>query len=224
MQTRLSNFKIFVWLTLLGMALTACSVGQAPDQPTAQIIQETVVVVVTATPPPTSSLPSPQSTDIPGPAAEAATATEAPPLQPSPTPLHLVNIPIEGGDSNHMFPVTLVFPDYNPAATTSLWFRVYAHSPMSIKVDGEGIVSVEFQILDWNGNQVHDRVEKTASYCAFGGGEPDCIVWDFASNHYQWPDGSKIESGYHSYTIKITAISKDQVEMHGQAQFNVQAP
>ena len=232
MQNRLSNLKIFVGLTLLGMALTACSAGQAPDQPTAQVVQETVVVVVTATPPPTSPLPSLQPTETPGPTSEAATAiatatataTKAPPLQPSPTRLHLVNIPIEGGDSNHMFSANLVFPDYYPAATTSLEFRVFAHSPLSSKVDGEGIVSVEFQILDRNGNEVHDRVEKTAGYCAFGGGEPDCVVWDFASHHYKWPDGGKIESGYHSYTLKITAISKDGVEMRGQAQFNIQTP
>jgi hypothetical protein len=131
-------------------------------------------------------------------------------------------VPIEGGDPDHAFSVLLVYPNYTPAATTSLWFRVYAHEPVSSNVDGQNIDSVDFTITDSKNVQVHYRKEKTAGYCAFGGGEPDCVIWDFASHNYTWPDGAKITSG--TYTLHINAIDKDQFVMFGDIKFRIQVP
>lgn len=226
-----SKFLSFGWLLILGLSLVACSAPPQVIPPTPVIVQQTVVVVITATPPPDSptltleptAAAVPTATDQPTVISVPPSSTPAPVIKPSPTALQLLNIPIEGGDSNHMFFARLVFPDYKPAATTSLVFQVYAHSPMNAAKDGEGITSVEFTIFDPDGNQVYDRIEKTAGYCAFGGGEPTCTVFDFAQNKYQWPNGgAKIVSGL--YTIKVQAVSKDNVDMFGQTYIRIQVP
>lgn len=195
--------------------------NQPPPSTTPQVVKETVLVVITATAPATAP------PVIPTPAVQPAkTATATPTtrvvVRPSPTSLALLNIAIEGGDPNNMFAANLVFPDFKPAATTELWFRVFAHKPVSSKVDGEGIASVDFLILDSKGERVHYRQERQAGYCAFGGGEPDCTVLNFAASHYTWPDGKKIVSGV--YTLQITATSKDDVAMFGKANFRIQVP
>jgi len=206
--------------------LTACGSSFSPtadppgqpteSAPTPQIVKETVLVVVTTTP---LALP----TATPGqPTVTSGQPTVAATPKPSPTSLALRNIPIEGGDKNNMFFAALVFPDFQPVASAYLWFRVYAHKPMSSKVDGEGIASVSFYIRNSKGQEVYYREEKTAGYCAFGGGEPDCLVWNFAEHDYLWPDGGKIVSD--TYTIEINAISKDAVDMFGEAQFKVKVP
>jgi len=210
MRKTLNKFSVWRGVLILGLALAACSAPAAVPPP--QIIQtvvQTVVVVVTVnapSPAPTGT-PQPVVTDVP-------TSTPTPQAKPSPT---------QGGDSNHMFFARLVFPDYRPAATSSLVFQVYAHSPMDATKDGDGIVSVDFSIDDPDGNQVYERLEKNSGFCAFGGGEPDCTVFDFASNNFQWPDGGgTIVSG--RYTIRVEALSKDNVDMNGQSYFNIQVP
>jgi len=210
------NAKILAFIfVLMAAAAAACTPAASQPPPTPEIIQQTVVVLITATPP--------QDTPTSPPVDATTTAAPAPTVaQPSPTPLALLNIPIEGGDSNKMFFARLVFPDYGPGAATSLVFQVLAHSPLNATQDGSGIDSVDFRIEDQDGNEVHHRVEKTAAYCAFGGGEPDCTVWDFAKNNYKWPGGAKIESG--TYTIYINVYSKDNVDMHGQADFRIKLP
>lgn len=215
---------LFSGLILLVIGLAGCSLADAvtptqaevisPSQ-TPFIVKETVVVVITSTSAPATATPASVSA-TPKPDLPTATA------KPSPTSLALLNIPIEGGDPQKMFYVTLVFPDYRPAATKSLWFRVYAHKPFTSKVDGEGIASVDFNIEDSNGDEVYSRQEKTAGYCAFGGGEPDCIIWDLAANQYKWPNGTKILSD--TFTMRITVTANDNSIMNGKTEFNVKVP
>jgi len=211
------------------MLLAACSPAVETQAPTVQVVKETVLVVVTPTPASDTAAPTtnPQPTGAnlsgtPTPITTlTASATLRPTLHPSPTPLLLLNVPIEGGDPNHAFYVLLVYPKDQPA-TNSLWFRVYAHEPVSSKVDGQNIDSVEFTITDSNNVQVHYRKEKTAGYCAFGGGEPNCVVLDFAKNNYTWPDGKKIKSGV--FDLHINATDKDQFVMFGDIKFRIQVP
>jgi hypothetical protein len=60
--------------------------------------------------------------------------------------------------------------------------------------DGEGIQHVEFVIRD--GEQVvHERIERHAGYCVFGGGEPDCAVWTFSEHAKKWPSGHPVREG-----------------------------
>jgi len=219
MKSIFTHLSVFRWLLVL--ALAGCSAPAA--LPVVQTVVQTVVVVVTVNAPeqPTSASPTETSTGT-----DVSTATPAPtatPLpQPSPTALSLVNIPIEGGDPNNMFFAHLVFPDYEPAATTSLTFQVLAHNPMSSKKDGEGINSVEFTIQDPDGNQVYDQVEKNAPYCAFSDDGKTCNVFDFAKNNFQWPNnGGQIVSG--RYTIRVEALS-GSADMNGSAYFLIQVP
>lgn len=143
-------------------------------------------------------------------------------LNPSPTPLELLNVPIDGGDPSQKFYAVLVYPHYLPAATTSLWFRVYANKPLKSKVDGEGIATVDFVFLDSDGNQVYEHLEKTVGYCAFGGGEPDCVIWDFTSHINTWPNGAKMQSG--TYTLKVNVLAKDDSNMFGETTFDILLP
>ena len=211
-------------LAILALILAACNAaipvtGSTSTATPLPVVKETVLVIVTATPPPTlTSMPT--SPDL---ATLAPTVTPTPTqFIPTPTALLLANVPIEGGDPNNKFFAMLVFPKWQPAATSTLWFQVLAHKPSNSKVDGQGIDAVDFTIEDSQGNQVYFREEKTVKYCAFGGGEPDCTIWNFASHGYTWPDGTQMTSG--TYTININVTAKDGAEMNGSAKFKIQVP
>ncbi len=223
MNAKLFRFHPVRWIALAVMLLAGCSPG-AVAQPTAQVIKETVVVEITSTPAPDTPAAPVTASDTPAPATKPAPTDT---LAPSPTPLLLLNVAIEGGDKNHKFYVMLVYPNYKVTGTQKLWFRVYAHSPMDSKVDGHDIDNVEFTFQDSDGNTVYDRVEKTAGYCAFGGGEPDCTVWVPAEHNYAWPNGTTITSG--TYTLFINANTKpdangDVFNMNGKTKFTIEVP
>ena len=65
---------------------------------------------------------------------------------------------------------------------------------MSGSTDGAGIESVTFIIRDETGKKVHERTERNAGYCVFGGGEPDCTVWRFSEHGDKWPGGAGLTS------------------------------
>jgi len=236
MQTRNRIFLLFTISGLLLVALAACSILPGSQAPTLQVVKQTVLVIVTTTPAPGTATPaaSPQSTgsgfDATGTPEPAITATLTPTLRPtlhpSPTPLLLMNVPIEGGDPNHKFYVLLVYPNYQPAATTSLWFRVYAHEPSSSQVDGKNIDNVTFSITDGSGVEVYFREEKTAGYCAFGGGEPNCNVYDFASHNYTWdgPNGVKFKMKSGKFDLHVIATDVNQNVMFGDTTFSIKVP
>ncbi len=236
MQPRNRNLLLFTLPGWLLVVLAACSILPGSQAPTSQVVKETVLVIVTSTPAPGTATPaaSPQTTGsgfaatgTPEPVSTASlTPTPRPTLRPSPTPLLLMNVPIEGGDPNHKFYVLLVYPIYQPAATSSLWFRVYAHEPSSSQVDGKNIDNVTFTIRDSNGSQVYFREEKVAGYCAFGGGEPDCTVYDFASHNFFWvsQDGTKVKMKTGKFDIHIIATDVNGNEMFGDGTFSIRVP
>jgi hypothetical protein len=90
----------------------------------------------------------------------------------------------------------------------ALVFRVRAYDPTVGKRDGNGIDHVELSITDSNGREVHFRRENTAGYCAFGGGEPNCNIYDFARNNNRWPNGDEIREG-DFYILTATVFAKD---------------
>ncbi|MGE5222739.1 MAG: hypothetical protein ACM3PY_09885 [Omnitrophica WOR_2 bacterium] len=227
-QKKFSHMPLFNQLAglslLVALILAACS----PQQP----IVQTVVVVVTATTTandsslltgstatPVTVNSSPTQTPENNPIQEA-TATNAPPPRPSPTPLVLVSVPVEGDKGR--IRARILYPTYNPAATTDLVFQVKAHNPQAGNYDGAGIDSIDF-VISKDGQQVYSRTEKNAAYCAFGGGEPDCNIFNFASNNYQWPQtGIALQSG--TYTLDITIHSANGDSWGGQITFNIQLP
>ncbi len=225
-------FRRFIFMcsiSLLLAGLAACAVD-APTPPETNPTSAPGEILSTASstrddPVPATESPTKDAGVLPTatPLSPTSTPQKATPQpKPSPTALALRTVPIEGGDPGNMFFAELVFPDAQ-TFTSSLWFRVYAHKPVESKVDGEGIEKVEFSILNSEGVVVHYRAEQTAGYCAFSGGEPDCLIWNFAEQQYKWPDGGKIVSG--AYTMNVLVTSKDQVVMFlNDVPFNIQVP
>lgn len=59
---------------------------------------------------------------------------------------------------------------------------------------GSGVERVEMQIVQYDGKIVHERTERTARYCGFGGGENNqpCPPYGFAANGSKWSSGAPI--------------------------------
>ena len=101
--------------------------------------------------------------------------------------------------------------------------RVAARAANGAK-DGDGIDSVHFEIFDESGQRVHDRTERNAKFCAFGGGEPDCTLWLFSEHDNQWPSGQALASSEHSYTLRVTVLAKNGATKRDQVTFKLSGP
>ena len=94
-----------------------------------------------------------------------------------------------------------------------LVFRVSASDPTMGNRDGDGIDGVDMIILDADGDEVYRKRETDAGYCAFGGGTPNCGVYNFARNGNRWPDrngerGEPIRRG-EQYTLRAAVDAED---------------
>jgi hypothetical protein len=96
-----------------------------------------------------------------------------------------------------------------------LVFRVRAFDPAVGTEDGDGIDFVDMIIEDGDGREVYRKRENDPGYCAFGGGVPNCTVFDFEENDNRWPDrtnprrrGDPIRSG-EEYLLRAVAYSED---------------
>jgi hypothetical protein len=107
------------------------------------------------------------------------------------------------------FPPTFVWEaDFNKEYFVR--FRVYDTSAGGTK-DGDGIISVAFQVLDENGNEVYQRTERQAGFCIFGGGEPSCNPWTIENFSYVWkPGGEAVKEGNYKLLIVVSAASGEQ--------------
>ncbi len=143
--------------------------------------------------------------------------------------INMIAIPKDGnknqGNWRFLFKVRL--PQNSPQATTNLVanfvqigpssqdtlvtdalaFQVEAFDAATGNYDGAGIQQVDMRILDSSGHVVHERTERRAGYCAFGGGEPDCNVWVFAEHANQWPGGAPVQNG--EYTLQAIVRSSN---------------
>jgi hypothetical protein len=103
----------------------------------------------------------------------------------------------------------------------SLVFQAEAHDSSAGTHDGAGIANVDMRIIDSSGREVYHRRENNAAYCAFSGGEPDCTVWVFDHNNYQWRDTNvPIRSG--TYTLRATANTPDGRHQTAEATIQIQ--
>lgn len=94
----------------------------------------------------------------------------------------------------------------NIVFSRQVYFRMLVWDPDLGNYDGTGIEHTEFEIKEQFGNQriVHTQRENTASYCSFGGGEPNCNILELHSGA-KWPStGIPIENG--RYTLEVTAF------------------
>jgi hypothetical protein len=86
-----------------------------------------------------------------------------------------------------------------------LVFRVRANDPDEGDDDGDGIAFVDMIILDEDGDEVYRKRETSSGYCAFGGGTPNCGVWDFGNNDDRWPSGELLDEGEHTLRARARA-------------------
>jgi hypothetical protein len=146
------------------------------------------------------------------------------PVLSSPTPPVLVVVPVEG-DGNWLSQI--LHPDYFPAATSSLNFRVRAYDGDVGTNDGDGIEYVDFYFYDAQGHLVYERREREAAYCAFGGNEPSCTTWIFAAHGNKWPSGEPIKPGLHRLEVEVRGIPRGHesaLTRDGETEFQINLP
>ncbi len=103
---------------------------------------------------------------------------------------------------------------------SALAFQVEAFDPTVGNEDGDGIDNVDMRIYGPDGNEVYQRTEGNAAYCAFSGGEPDCVVWSFPDNGNSWPDGDALTLGLH--TLRATVNADDGRSTQVEQVINIQ--
>ncbi len=144
--------------------------------------------------------------------------TPTPPPTPLPPPPERVTLPPDGGKGGSGLEGQIVIPfrvdvtsDRLAVFRDKLAFRVEVYDPSAGSRDGAGIRQVTITIRDnENDELVHERTERTAGYCVFGGGEPDCNVWVLAEHNYRWPNGQNMVSG--KYNVTFTIVRRDGSE------------
>jgi hypothetical protein len=95
--------------------------------------------------------------------------------------------------------------DFNPIYL--LRFKVYDET-IGTTGDGDGIGEVAFEVIDPAGEVVLQRTERTAAFCIFGGGEPNCNSWIIEDSFYKWQVGGPAAvSG--DYQVNVLAQSAD---------------
>lgn len=194
------------------------------DPPTPTVAVATLAPVASQatanTPPPPTDIPA-QPTDAP----------PAPTDTPLPTRVVLQIFPPTGDTSQigggFVLPGDAQAAQSEPldAVTFSgaMWFRTVAYELGQGEDDGANIAQVAFTIADDTaGGIVHERVERNAGYCVFGGGEPDCALWDFAAHDNTWPDGQHTLDPSHTYRAQALVTTKSGSETLWFFTFSVQ--
>ncbi|MBC8077898.1 MAG: hypothetical protein H7Y32_17610, partial [Chloroflexales bacterium] len=204
------------------VAATLTAVVLAAPSPTTETAQE-------ATPElPTITVAVDGPTAAPPPPTVAPIDTAVPPPTVFPTNDPELPIPIAyapGGNADNVLG-GIVVPDdaritsysegndLEVSFKSSVWFRILAYVPSGDgnDKDGAGIKEVRVAIVGpvagGENDIVHERTEMNAAYCVFGGGEPDCSVWDFAANDNKWPGGEPVQYG-ENYHVQINIDGAD---------------
>jgi hypothetical protein len=144
---------------------------------------------------------TPTPTDTPTP---TPTATEEYTPTPTPTSLALYAAIVQTGAGHN-----------NDTVSGALIFQVTAYDPNVGNNDGNGIDYVQMRIYE-GGDLVYERQENNAAYCAFSGGEPDCVVWYFHDNDNEWPGGEDIHTGTHTLWARVRAESGQELILERQ--------
>jgi hypothetical protein len=94
--------------------------------------------------------------------------------------------------------------DFNP--TYLLRFKVYDETTGTTD-DGDGIGEVAFEVIDPAGEVVLQRTERTAAFCIFGGGEPNCNSWIIEDSFYKWQAGGPAAvSGDYQVNVFVESV------------------
>ena len=83
-------------------------------------------------------------------------------------------------------------------------------------IDGLGIDRVEFFVSENDsGRVVYRHTEKTAKYCIFKGGEPDCTPWPSRDGVHTWGEGGEPVVYGLEYFVSVVAYTKgDDVDVY----------
>ncbi len=161
----------------------------------------------------------------PTPTPRPPTATPTSPVLPTATRVLVAVVPVDGSDGNRSLGNdrgvnggrNIVLPGPGTVENGAVVFRdsvvfqVEVFDRNAGQDDGAGIREVRFTISDETGNVVHQRTERNAGYCVFGGGEPDCVIWRFSEHGSRWPGGAALQYGFHNVTIDIVPQSGQAV-------------
>ena len=192
-------------------------------------ISESDVVTPTAAPP--ADTPEPTPTDAP----ELPTAT------PTEEKLAIAESDVDGNDGNDYLRGSstsnqgrvILLPGFAQSEVTDpmvfrdrVAFRVEVFDTRAGLFDGAGIQEVSFRIEpdDGSGQVIYEKREENASYCVFGGGEPDCVVLVFAESNNHWPDphGGQILNGPYLARIDIVPLNGEPTQWRWR--FEIEIP
>jgi hypothetical protein len=192
-------------------AIVALPTGAPTDRPAPATLAATEAQ---AAPVATTEVPPPP--DTPAPAPPTDTPEPAPPTDIPPPPvaykdLDFTGSPLPGSTINidgKEFTVgggiqiagVADYRDGVPVVRDKLAIRVFVRVPAEDDKDGAGIEDVAFSIDGEQGDH-YERTERTAGYCSFGGGEPDCNLW--SPHDDTWPDGAQFLPGSHAVAVTI---------------------
>jgi hypothetical protein len=144
-------------------------------------------------------------------------------------------VPVDGGQQD--LEGQIIIPGFTPEELQGpefdgvifrdrLVFRVEVFDPNKGQHDGAGIEQVKITINAGPDEDypVHERTERTAGYCVFGGGEPDCNVLVFANEDYRWPENDRppIENGKYRAAIEITTKDNETEEWNWRFWIQIQ--
>lgn len=210
----------------IAATLTASAPTVAPTEVVAQV-----------TPTNTSEASSP-ATDTPAPPTDTVVPPTAEPTQKPtvaasqpPTPTNTAEPQradpfVPGGGEPKGLVGRIFLPGYGggpkvkkPVFDSEIAFRLFVYDPDKGNTDGAGIISVDMSVTNPNGDTVHNRTERKAAYCAFGGGEPFCNIWSFPEHHNHWPDGTPVCKGQ-GYQAQMVVHTQDDNKDGALWQFN----
>lgn len=203
--------------------LTAVAQSQAPSA-TAELAPATEAPAAPTELPAATSAPPEQATPtgLPIPPTAAPLPTE-PPL--AYTDVNFDGSPQPGQEVGGKIQIAgaSFSGDALPLVRQQLAIRVFARFPNDAAADGDGVAQVVIRINNnETGETVHERTEKTAGYCAFGGGEPECDPWVFAKHKNSWPNGQPIANGSYTANIQITPAGSSDPTVFWNFQFAIE--
>lgn len=130
-----------------------------------------------------------------------------------------IELPQPGSEPATTILATVIRPGPDsPPATKDFVFQVDAFDTRVGAQDGAGIDHVDMTVKDPSGAVVSQRTERTAGYCAFGGGEPDCDIWKFAEHDNKWPNGQPVVAGEYTLTAVVQAKSGQTTTLEESAE------
>jgi len=221
-------------ILIVGLVIAACSTAETsptPDAVATGVAEQRAIAATLTAEAPQPPAPTANAPPTPQPAQPTATQPPLPAPTDTPPPQEEAGQVVPAfGAANGLIGEIVVHNDPGPVADVpifdnSIAFRLRVHDPDAGNEDGAGITSVDFSIVQIDtGETVHERTERTAGYCAFGGGEPICNVFDFAGSNFTWTNGQPIANGFYEVQAIVHTEDSDKDGANWGFTFEVRLP